>query len=144
MRGEGRDLALVRHVKYQMQTCSCKIASSLLEITVTVVAVLLVSAVSGRRDAAAVAGVCPRWSCPCVTPAHNTNKRLDDDTSHYRRTAFSAAREALLLTQSILHRIVSHLLAHIILQTARASVQHRIGILYIDLIFNYLQFISIQ
>jgi len=81
------------------------------------VSVMLVSAASVRRDVtlqdveASATGECPRWSCPCVERTQRramlfASKR-HDATSNFRRTALSAAREALRLTQSVLHRIVS-------------------------------------
>ena len=78
------------------------------------VTVMLASSANVRSDedvVAAAASVCPRWRCPCVASQHHAllfASKRHDSTSHFRRTTLSAAREALLLTQNVLRRIVSH------------------------------------
>jgi len=89
------------------------------------VTVTLVSAASVHRDVtlenteAAAADGCPRWNCPCVGSQQRVlffASKRQDSTSHFRRTVFYAAREALLHTQNVLRRIVSYsCVAHITL-----------------------------
>jgi len=79
------------------------------------VSVMLAMAASVHRGVTlqdvGATGDCPRWSCPCVELARRVSKR-HDATSHFRRTALSAARQALRLTQNVLQRIVSYASRH--------------------------------
>ena len=82
------------------------------------VTVMLVSAATVRSDhsmqhvQSSATGFCPRWSCPCVESqareARLFASKRDDPTSQFRRSAFYAARQTLLLTEYVLRRIVSN------------------------------------